>query len=172
MKNGIQISRKRAITAILVAWLLFVGVDFLFHAGILEQLWKEEIPAIKPLDDLATLIPAGYASFLLLTALIGYVFFKIFKTKPARREVFKFGFIFGLLFSLGNLTGLFSYVAIPLKQLVIFNLVYFIEIFVVVIAIDHLAFTTRLKKAIWVSVLLFIVLVILGVVIQNVLMNL
>ncbi|MBT8262195.1 MAG: hypothetical protein KJO05_05195 [Bacteroidia bacterium] len=172
MNNNIQVSTKRAITAIFIAWLLFIGVDFLFHAAILESLWKEEIPAIKPLDDLAILIPAGYASFLLLTTLIGFVFFRIFKTKPSLKEVFKFGLIFGLLFSAANITGLFSYVAIPLKQLLIFNLVYFIEILVVAIAIYHLAYSIKRKKVVWLSFLIFFGLVILAIVIQNITANL
>ena len=169
MNTENQISWKRAITAILIAWLLFIGVDFIFHAAILESLWKEEIPAIKSLENLTVLIPAGYTSFLLLTALIGYVFFRIFKTKPTLKEVMKFGFIFGLLFSLSNITGLYSYITIPLKQLLIFNLVYFIEILVVAVAINHLAFSAKIKKVVWVSFLIFLGLIIFGIVIQNIL---
>ncbi len=151
-----------------MAWLLLIGVDFLFHASLFAPLWEQDIPAFKPLDRLALLIPAGYLSFLLLTALIGYVFFKVFRTKPRKREVLQFGLIFGMLFSASNLLGLYSYVAIPLKQLVLFNLVYCIEIFIVTLSIHHMAFTTRLTTSIWVSILIFIFLLILGIAVQNV----
>jgi hypothetical protein len=160
---------KRRLVAILLAWMLFIGVDFLFHASLFATLWKEDIPAFKSLENLALLIPSGYFSFFILTTLIGYLFFKIFKEKPAIKEVVKFGLIFGFLFSLSNLLGLFSYIAIPLKQLLLFNLVYFIEIIVVTLSINFIVFSTNLKKSIWLSVLTFIGLLIIGIVIQNIL---
>jgi hypothetical protein len=160
---------KRLITAIFVSWILFIGIDFVFHAGIFPGLWKEEIPAIKSLEDLAILIPAGYGSFLLLTALIAYIFHKIFKEKPSLQSVWKFAFIFGGLFSLSNLFGLYSYVEIPLKQLIAFNLVYFIEIVLVTFSIHYLLFTSGLRKQIIRTVVIFILLIVLGVVFQNIL---
>jgi len=160
---------KRQLIAILLAWIIFIGVDFLFHASLLETLWKEDIPAFKSLENLALLIPAGYFSFFLLTALIGYIFFKIFKEKPAIKEVMKFGLIFGFLFSLSNLLGLFSFIKIPLKQLLLINLVYFIEIIVVTLSIHFTVFSTHLKKSIWFSISIFIGLLIIGIVIQNIL---
>lgn len=167
MQHENQITTKRAITAILISWLLFIGVDFLFHASIFAQVWKEDTPAIKPLTNLALLIPAGYFSFLLLTGLIGYLYFKIFRTKPLKKEVLKFGLAFGLLFSLSNLLGLFSYVAIPFEQLLLFNLVYFIEIIVVTGCMHYISYSTNLKKSLWFSILIFISLLISGIVIQN-----
>ncbi len=158
---------KRLALSIFNAWLLFVGVDFFFHAGVLSALWKEEIPAIKPESELALLIPVGYASFLLLTILIGYVFHRVFKEKPKRNAVWKFAVIFGGLFALSNLLGLYSYIEIPLKQQVAFNVVYFIEILVVTFALYCSIFTKKLRKIVLWSILIFVLLVILGVVFQN-----
>lgn len=160
---------KRYVIAILIAWILFIGVDFLFHASILASLWKEDIAIFKSLENLSLLIPAGYISFLLLTVLIGYLFFRIFKIKPPIKEAFNFALIFGILFSLSNLLGLFSYIAIPLKYLLLFNLVYFIEIIVVTLSLYFIVFSTNLKKVIWLSTLIFFILFITGIVIQNVL---
>ncbi len=94
---------KRFVIAILMAWILFIGVDFLFHASILSSLWKKDVAIFKSIKDLAILIPVGYFSFLLLTALIGYFFFRIFKTKPAIKEILIFALIFAVLFTLSNL---------------------------------------------------------------------
>jgi hypothetical protein len=160
---------KRFVIAILVAWLLFIGVDFLFHASLFASLWKEDLPALKSLDNLALLIPAGYTSFLLLTVLIGYLFFRIFERRPPIKEVFKFALVFGALFSLSNLLGLFSYIAIPFKHLLLFNLVYFIEIIVVTLSLYTIVFSANIKKSIWRSALIFIILFISGIIIQNVL---
>ena len=160
---------KKQVLAILIAWLLFIGVDFLFHASLFASLWKENVAAFKSLDDLMILIPAGYLSFLLLTALIGYLFFRIFTIKPTLKEVLKFGTIFGILFSLSNFFGLFSYVAIPLEHLLLFNLVYFIEIMVVTLCLFFISFSDRLKKAVSISILIFFILFFSGMIIQNIL---
>lgn len=159
---------KRNIIAIVVAWLLFLGVDFLFHASLFASLWKDDVAAFKSTENLFLLIPAGYGSFLLLTILIWYLFFRIFKTKPEKNEVVKFGIIFGLLFSVSNMLGMFSYVAIPLKHLLLFHLVYFIELIVVTLSLYYIQFSTRLKKAILRSLLIFFILLITGIAIQNI----
>lgn len=166
-----SLNNKKRITTIVLAWLIFIGLDFLFHASLFSTHWSEDIAALKPLKDLALLIPAGYLSFLLLTALVGYVFFRIFKTKPELKKVVQFGFIFALLFSLSNFFGLFSYIDLPLKNLVVINFVYFIEILVVTISLYYTAFSSRLKKSILYTLLIFIGLIILGVVIQNISAN-
>jgi hypothetical protein len=160
---------KRNLIGILMAWILFIGMDFLFHASIFVSLWKEDIAIFKSTKDLTILIPVGYLSFLFLSVLIGSLFFRIFKTKPAIKEVFKFGLIFGLLFSLSNLLGLFSYIDIPLKLLLLFNLASFIEITVVVLSLYFTLFAVNLKRVIWYTILCFILLLIIGIVIQNVL---
>jgi hypothetical protein len=159
------------VIAVLMAWILFIGVDFLFHASILASLWKEDIAAFKSLENLAILIPSGYLSFLLLTILVAFVFFKIYDNRPTIRQVATFSLIFGSLYSLSNLLGSYSYIAIPLKHLVLFNLVYFIEIIVVSFTLYFVMYTNKFKKTIWLSIIIFFALVIVGIVIQNVLDN-
>ena len=162
---------KRQIISIFLAWLIFIGVDFIFHASLFASYWNEGLSGLKSLDDLAMLIPAGYLSFFLFTCLIGYVFFNIFKIKPELLQVLKFGFIFALLFSLSNLFGLFSYVNLPLKQLIIFNLVYFIEVIIVWLILNYIAFSVTLKKSILFLLLIFFIPIIEGIVIQNLFLN-
>jgi hypothetical protein len=163
---------KRKIAAIVLAWMLFIGVDFLFHASLLESLWKEDLSALKSLEDLLLLIPAGYLSFLLLTILIYFVYVRVFKIKPQLKESLHFGIIFGLLFSLSNFLGLYSYINLPVKQLIVFNLVYFIEIVVVVLSLHYILYSEKRRKVIWLSILYFFLLLIIGIVIQNVVQNL
>lgn len=163
------ISIKRQILSIILAWLIFIGIDFLFHASLFASFWNENLAALKSLDDLAVLIPAGYLSFFFLTSLIGYVFFKIFKTKPEAGKVIQFGLIIALLYSLSNFLGLFSYIDLPVKQLIVFNLVYFIEVLIVCFFLSYVAFSKSLKKPIIFTTLVFFLLVIAGIAIQNVL---
>jgi len=71
-------NRSRAIKTTIFSWLVFIGIDFFFHAGVIKSLWKEEVPVFLPDEELFERIPFGYSSFLLLTILIGYVYNKIY----------------------------------------------------------------------------------------------
>ena len=161
-------SRSRFWTTTLLAWLVFIGIDFLFHASILKSLWQEAIGAFKPETDLYVLIPFGYLSFLLLTLLVGYCFIKIFPTKPDGKQVFLFSLIFGGLYAASNLFGLYSYIDIPLKHLITYNLVYFIEILAIGFVFYKASYRETIKKIIGFSILTFFLLIIVGVIIQNV----
>lgn len=164
-----SINKKTCIISILLAWLIFIGIDFLFHASLFANFWKEDLPALKPLNDLALLIPAGYLSFLLLTSLIGFVFFKAFTDKPSFWSVFKYGLLFSVLFSLSNALGLYSYIDLPVRQILVFNLVYFIEIIAATLFIYHFSFNLSIRKAVGYTILIFFGLVVVGVIIQNML---
>ena len=162
-----MINRRRFWITAILAWIVFIGIDFLFHASLLEILWQEEIELIKPDKDLFILIPIGYLSFFLLTLLVGYAFTKIYQKKPKIKEVIGFLLIFGLLFSGSNLLGLFAYVDIPLKHLIIFNVVYFIEISAVIFIFYKAMFRRKFNKLIWYSILTFFILILIGITIQN-----
>ncbi len=163
-----MIKQRRFWSTAIIAWIVFIGIDFFFHASLLESLWQEEIEAIKPATDLFILIPIGYLSFLLLTLLVGYSFTKIYQSKPSRKEVTIFSLIFGLLYSGSNFLALFSYVDIPLKQLLIYNLVYFLEILAIVFIFYKTLYKTKIKKMVWYSILTFFVLIVLGITFQNI----
>jgi hypothetical protein len=158
---------KRYVTSVILAWLIIIGIDFLFHASIFASLWKENIVIFKAPKELTVLIPLGYLSFLLLSILVGYLFIRIFEVKPETIEVLIFGLIVGALFSLSNFLGLFSFVKIPLKQLIIINLINFIEIITLTFVFHLIVFAKKPKKVIWIMILCFILLIISGLVIQN-----
>ena len=159
---------KRYITGIIFAWILVIGVDFLFHASIFASLWSEDVAIFKSTKELSLLLPIGYLSFLFLSLLIGYLFFKIFKVKPTLKEVLIFGFIIGMLYLLINFSGLFSYVKIPVKQLIIFNLISFVEIIVITLSLYFTLFAKSLKRIVWLTILCFMLLLICGIVVQNI----
>lgn len=54
----------------LLAWLSMIGVDFFLHAGLLAPLYSNPSPFLLPPARAFTLIPVGYASFLLLAILL------------------------------------------------------------------------------------------------------
>jgi len=161
--------QRRFWGTVILAWIVFIGIDFFFHASLLKSLWQEEIDIFKPAIDLFILIPFGYLSFLLLTILVGYSFTKIYPSKPKRTQAIKFSLIFGLLYSVSNLLGLYSYLNIPIKHLAIYNLVYFIEISAVVFIFYKASYRRTLTKVIWYSLVAIFLLVFMGVIIQNIL---
>lgn len=161
-------NKKRFWISTLLAWLVFIGIDFIIHAGLLENMWKEEVAAIKPIKELALLIPGGYLSFLLLTLLVGFVFIKIYPEQGTFKSALKFGIIFGLLFSLSNLLALFSYIRLPWAHLIFPNLGYFIEIVAVVLVYHGFFYPEKIKNKVWKPVAIFFILVIVGVIIQNI----
>ena len=147
-----MIKHRRFWSTTIIAWIVFIGIDFFFHASLLESLWQEEIEAIKPAIDLFILIPIGYLSFLLLTLLVGYSFTKIYQSKPSRKEVTVFSLIFGFLFSGSNFLAFIGFVNIPLKNVLIYNLIYFIEISAIVFIFYKTLYNTKIKKMVWYSI--------------------
>lgn len=151
--------------------MIFIGLDFFFHASLLKTLWTEPVTAIKSNEELFKLIPAGYASFFVLTLLTGYLFFRIFPGQTTRKESFLFGLIFGGLFAVTNFLGLYSYVNIPLKQLLVFNLVYLIEILGTVYIFDTSKIVSGFRQLTIFTIIALALLIIMGVIIQSFLMN-
>ena len=161
--------KRKFIRSTLLSWIIFIGIDFLMHASILEKLWAEEIEAIKPSLDLAILIPVGYFSFLLLTLLVGFVFVRVYPIKPEKRSAFRFALLFGGLYALSNLLGVYSYVDIPIGHLILFNLVYFIEIVAVVFVYYNTYYNRdKTKKQNLLYTIYFFTLLVAGVIIQNI----
>ncbi len=160
--------KKRFWESTLIALLLIIAIDFLFNASLMKYIWKQEIAAIKPLEELASLIPAGYLSLLLSTILIGYIFTLVFREKPELKNAVKFAVIFGVLYSLSSFLGLFSLLNIPVSTLALMSAVHFIEVFGIIIVYHDLSYAGRIRKKtlIWLSV--FIFLLICGIAIQNI----
>jgi hypothetical protein len=153
---------------ILAAWIVFVGIDFLFHASLFEALWKEEIAVIKPARELFVLIPAGYLSFFLLTLLVGWMFVRIFPGPAGKKDAVEFALVFGGLYTAGNALALFSYVDIPPIQLAAFHAVYLIEICAVVYIFYRSGLMEKKGKLLRYAGLFFLAMLAAGIVIQNI----
>ncbi len=158
---------KNKILAVIAGWLIFIGIDFVFHGSLFAHLWREEIDAFKSLENLALLIPAGYMSFLLLTILQAYIYFQLFSTHRERKALLKFSLTFSFLYSLSGFLGMYSFLTVPIKHLLIFHSIYFIELLSVPFVIDHVAHSASALKIFGRIVLLFFLLIIIGILFQN-----
>jgi len=152
-------------TAIL-AWVIFIGIDFFFHAAVFAQLWSEKVESFKTQAELFRLIPAGYGSFLLLTILIIFTFNQSFDSAPSFKRSVTFSLVFGLLFSVSYFLGLYSFLRIPASHLAAFSMVYFIEIFGVCM-ISHFSKMVSFRKLTLFTLSVFFFLIIIGILIQN-----
>ena len=158
-------------TAVIAAWLVYIGIDFLFHASILAQYWNDDIVAIKSESELFQLIPFGYASFLLLTMLLAFLYNAIFKETPYTGTVMGFGVVFSGLFSISNLLAMYSYIDIPINVLLLFNMVYFIELMAATYVIHRTSVFARPARMVLYGVIVFFICLISGVIIQNVMQS-
>ncbi|MCP4723632.1 MAG: hypothetical protein GY863_01275 [bacterium] len=161
--------KRRFIISTLLAWLIFIMIDFIWHASLLAEFWLEDHAALKPLKDLAYLIPAGYLSFLLLTFLAGGVFLKIYSENPGFKKALTFGALFGGLFSASNIIGLYSYVELPILFLFLTNLAYFIEITAAVLVIRYIYFAELIRKKLICILSIFFTGMVFGIILQNIL---
>lgn len=161
--------QKRFIKTILLSWIVFIGIDFFVHAGLIKSLWKEKVPAFLPDELLFRRIPLGYTGFLLLTLLLGYIFVKVFRERPNRNELIRFAAIVGALFAISNFLVLYSFTTIPPKHLVVFNIVYLVEIIAVIFSINAGLFIKKFKLYGIMCFLLFIGMIIFGIIAQNIL---
>ena len=64
----------RTASAILAAWLLSLGFDFLLHGGLLTQLYVEPTSFLLDPEVAFRRIPLGYLTFLILTSALLWLF--------------------------------------------------------------------------------------------------
>jgi hypothetical protein len=95
-------TRRHAASAVLAAWVLSLGVDVFLHAGVLGGMYVRESAFLLPPEIAFRRIPAGYATFLLLTVGLWWLY--------ERLDVR--GWLAGL--RLGTALGLFTWGALVL----------------------------------------------------------
>jgi hypothetical protein len=89
---------------ILISWMAFIGIDFLWHAGILAAMYTRPNPALLDAWELFIRIPFGYLPFLVFVGLIYWFFLHIgvYDLKNGMLFGLKFGVILGVATTLGQ----------------------------------------------------------------------
>ncbi|UCE41232.1 MAG: hypothetical protein JSV17_17665 [Candidatus Aminicenantes bacterium] len=150
-----------------MAWLLFLTIDFLAHAVLLNSFWAQDLPALRSKNELFRLIPFGYLSFLILTLLFGWLYTRVFKTDGNAKKGLAFGAICGGLLALAIFLGWYSFLNLPPLFLFMASLVYFVEIMGVGFVFGYLLHPGSIKKRI-LAITSFIVFgFLLGIALQN-----
>ena len=163
-----MINKSRFILTSILAWLVFVMLDFLAHATLLSHFWAQDYPAQKSKEELFRLIPLGYLSFLVLTLLVGWVYVRFYKESGGAKKGLSFGAVFGGLFALMTFLTWYSALNFPALFILLISVVYFVEIVAVGFTFGYLMHPESVKKRVWGLVGIIILGLVLSVILQNV----
>ena len=72
-----QLSKRRLVGAVLLAWFAVLGFDFFLHGGVLASLYAAPSPFLLPPEDAFRLIPLGYLSFLVFQIFIVWLMVRL-----------------------------------------------------------------------------------------------
>lgn len=146
-----------------IAWLATIGVDFLVFGGIAAGLLEEAGPAVLGRHDLFRRIPVGYASFLVLVVLLAWV---IDGRAPETPSVgARIGGVLGAALGIAMAAGIWSFSTIPWGVLAAWSATVVLQLVAAGWVLVDVA--ARGRRAAWQAVAGFVVLVVLGLLAQN-----
>ena len=159
------LSPRSTISLVMAAWLLSVGFDFFLHGGLLARIYMRESPfLLDPMSAFAR-IPAGYLTFLLLTAALLFLFRRL--GIRGWRDGGKAGLAVGLFLWGTMALGLWSITTARVDTLVAWSLGQGVELGLAGVVLGAGRADTPLPR-IWGRVVgAVVLLVILTVVLQN-----
>lgn len=100
------VSRKRLLALLFLAWLAFLAVDLLFHAGLLAERYEHGGPGLLSLEQAFARIPLGYLSFLIQVAVLLWLAVRL-EVQGVVRGL-GLGVVVGLILGVDRLLGLAS----------------------------------------------------------------
>ncbi len=71
--SAIELTRRERFWALTLAWFATVAVDFFFYGGVFTSMFQNDDPYLLTADQLFARIPAGYASFAIEVAALGWL---------------------------------------------------------------------------------------------------
>ncbi len=157
---------RRTVTAIALAWLVTIAIDFVVFGGVFAGLLEgADDPAVLAPEQLFVRIPAGYVSFLLEVVLLHWLLKGSRRTGASGGLVT--GLVAGLVFATAVALGLWSFSTVPVGVLGLWWLTLLLQFTAaggVLGAADTPQWPGVRTRALWGSAAL----VIAGVVLQNV----
>ncbi|MFX0106751.1 MAG: hypothetical protein ACFE7R_00550 [Candidatus Hodarchaeota archaeon] len=105
---------------ILITWIGTLGIDFLWHGGLLKEIYNRPNPALLELEQAFIRIPFGYAA-LLIQVLFVYWLFSMIGVKEWEKG-FRIGLIFGGLMGIASVLGQYSILTLDLDILILWGL--------------------------------------------------
>ena len=150
----------------LLAFVATIGFDLFLHAGILNPLYSGANSFLLAPEESFRRIPFGYLSFAILTVLLLWLMSRL-QIQGWRRGLF-FGLVFGVLVWGSLVLGLFSISTASPTLLTGWFLGQTAELGIGGIVIGSGLATERLRPLLIKVLVFFVVVVVLGIVIQNI----
>ena len=157
--------RSRIIAITVVAWLAYIGLDFLLNAGILARAidWKQ--PGLLSPTQMFQRIPLGYLSFLFATVLLVWLMLRM--EIRGLRSGTVFGVQFGLFTAAIGFFGLYSIVSFRPQTLLLWSLESVPSLTVVGAIVGEGLVRERIRKLVGVVLVFVILCFIATAVLQN-----
>jgi hypothetical protein len=161
-------SAGRVAAGAVAAWFLYVAVDFLTHGVVLAWYWKATAEYWRPPEELFRLIPLSYAAFAILCGVLAWLMARLYGEKLNVATGARFGLIAGLLYSGTGAVGTYCAFRMPASALFYWP----VSGTVLAVAACTTAAWTMTGPRPWrrvaLSIVIAFVLLVLGVVAQNV----
>ncbi|MFW9793217.1 MAG: hypothetical protein ACFFEE_02855 [Candidatus Thorarchaeota archaeon] len=105
---------------ILIAWLATLGVDFLWHGGILADIYNHPHPALLEPEQAFLRIPLGYGSLLIQVVFVYWLFTYIGVSDW--KKGFRVGLMFGGILGIASILGQYSILTLELGLLILWGI--------------------------------------------------
>ncbi|MFW9962353.1 MAG: hypothetical protein ACFFCX_02210 [Candidatus Sifarchaeia archaeon] len=113
-------SSSMRVKLILIAWIAAISFDFIWHGGILADVYTHSNPALLDPEQAFHRIPYGYGALLVQVVLI-YLVLSSLKVNEWRKGI-QMGLIFGGAMGIASILGQFSILSLDLKILILWGL--------------------------------------------------
>ncbi|MFX1560550.1 MAG: hypothetical protein ACFFBL_08170 [Promethearchaeota archaeon] len=151
---------------ILIAWTATLGIDFLWHGGILADIYSHPNPAIIEPEQAFIRIPLGYGSLLIQVVFV-YWFFSYIGVNGWRKGL-RFGFMFGGLMGAASVLGQYSILTLELGLLILWGIAQVFEYGVMGAVLGAGSSVASLKSVVKKVIALVIMALFFGVVVQSI----
>ena len=140
---------------ILITWMATIGFDFMWHGGLLADVYTHSHPALLDPELAFIRIPYGYGALLVQVVFV-YWLFSLIKIDDWHKGI-QMGFMFGGIMGIASLLGQFSILALELEILILWGIGQVIEFGTMGVVIGSGINSESLKKlAVRVAVLVVI----------------
>ena len=165
-ESDVPVSKKRILHAVLLSWIIMLGVDFTLHAGLLNEVYTTESPFLLPPERAFELIPLGYLSFLILAGFLVWLLLRLGIREAVSAG--KIGLMFGAVVWGALMLGLLSITSADPILLLAWWIGQTLELGVGGAAAGFVLGGAALRK-VWLGVVVgVVILVAVGILLQNI----
>jgi len=167
-KSRPPVSVPRIVAGAVAGWLIFVSIDFLFHAVIFAGWWKATASYWLDPEELFRMIPFGYATFAIYCAVLTWLYVRIQGDRRSFGTAFRFGGLAGLIFGALSILANLSVFRLPLSSLLVWPASFLIESAVACVVTSWVLDAERPWRRVGLALAAALILIIVGVVLQNI----